>query len=65
MPVRPLGEALTAGVKKALAKQPHTTVCACGFPMPKYPGRYPKKCPACGEPRTPTSDAAPKSEAPA
>jgi hypothetical protein len=23
-------------------------VCGkCGFPVPKYPGRYPKNCPNC------------------
>ena len=25
----------------------------CGFPLPRYPGRYPKTCPSCGKARHP------------
>lgn len=25
----------------------------CGFPLPKYPGRYPKACPSCGSEKAP------------
>lgn len=47
-----LVEVLTSGLRKALAKGDlHYECPGCGFPMPKYPGRYPSKCPQCGEPR--------------
>ncbi len=45
---------LTRGIKNALARKEHHSMCAndgCGFALPKYPGRYPKDCPSCGEPR--------------
>lgn len=45
---------LTRGVKNALARKEHHSMCSntdCGFALPKYPGRYPKDCPSCGEPR--------------
>jgi hypothetical protein len=42
--------AVTQGVINAMLKRPVRVVCAaCGFPVPKYPGRYPKNCPSCGE----------------
>jgi len=52
---------MTRGVKNALARKDHHSMCGtdgCGFALPKYPGRYPKDCPSCGEPRA-------KAEAPA
>ena len=40
---------MTTGVKNALARGDVHSMCAdCGFPLPKYPGRYPKACPSCG-----------------
>lgn len=47
---------LTKGVKNALARQEHHSMCSCGFALPKYPGRYPKNCPSCGC-SLPTSEA--------
>lgn len=46
-----LHEAVTPGLSRALSKLSTKDVCACGFPMPKYPGRYPLNCPSCGKPR--------------
>lgn len=49
-----LNEATTPGLRKALSKGRHRVLCAneaCGFPMPVYPGRYPKHCPLCNTPR--------------
>lgn len=42
---------MTPGVVRALQRHPHHSVCDCGFPLPRYPGRYPKHCPKCGEER--------------
>jgi len=40
---------ISAGLKKAFSKTTTVTICKdCGFPIPLYPGRYPKKCPECG-----------------
>lgn len=44
-----VAESATKGVIKALLKNRSRTVCkSCGFPLPVYPGRYPKNCPNCG-----------------
>ena len=46
-----VAESATKGVINALMKQKSRTVCKdCGFPLPVYPGRYPKDCPNCGAP---------------
>lgn len=46
-----MDEALTTGVKNALARGDFKAKCAeCGFALPKYPGRYPKCCPNCDTP---------------
>lgn len=42
---------LTPGLIRALSKQKVRRLCACGFPMPVYPGRYPSKCPICSNAR--------------
>lgn len=47
---------ITKGVKNALARQEHHSMCDCGFALPRYPGRYPKSCPSCGGDRE-TSEA--------
>lgn len=40
---------VTPGMAKALGKGEVAKHCAkCGLDCPKYPGRYPKLCPACG-----------------
>jgi len=44
-------EAMTPGVLNALNKNRSRAVCACGFPLPVYPGRYPSHCPSCGTDR--------------
>jgi predicted Zn-ribbon and HTH transcriptional regulator len=42
--------AMTKGVLNALMRNKNRTVCKkCGFPLPVYPGRYPSKCPGCGD----------------
>jgi hypothetical protein len=42
-------EGITRGMKNAYAKQENKKTCpACGTAVPKYPGRYPNKCPECG-----------------
>jgi len=42
--------AVSQGIINAMLKGPVKVVCAaCGFPIPKYPGRYPSNCPSCGE----------------
>jgi rubrerythrin len=45
-----LSEAATGGVIRALTRRgPHKTTCKeCAYPLPVYPGRYPKSCPNCG-----------------
>lgn len=45
------GSGLTPGIKNAMARGDVHSLCKCGFPLPKYPGRYPKNCPHCGETR--------------
>jgi hypothetical protein len=47
--------ALTPGLLKAITKGGTYSVCQCGFPLPKYPGRYPKTCPQCGKPVKPAA----------
>jgi len=42
---------MTTGVKNALSRGSVHSMCDCGFPLPKYPGRYPKACPSCGDER--------------
>ena len=43
-------ETMTTGVKNAIAKGRVKEVCSgCNFPIPVYPGRYPKLCVSCGE----------------
>lgn len=45
---------MTNGIKNALSKGCVHSMCKdCGFPLPRYPGRYPKSCPSCGEERHP------------
>lgn len=55
-------ERMTQGVMNAVAKSPQHSVCGCGFPLPRYPGRYPKNCPNCGEERVPPADPVTQSE---
>ena len=40
----------THGLVNALLKNKNHMVCTCGFPIPKYPGLYPKRCPNCDRP---------------
>jgi len=47
---------ITKGVKNALARNDHHSMCSCGFALPKYPGRYPKVCPSCGADRSVPED---------
>lgn len=43
---------ITPGLARAISRGPTKDPCReCGFPMPVYPGRYPKSCPGCGTPR--------------
>lgn len=43
---------VTPGLIRAIGKMKGRAPCdGCGFPMPTYPGRYPKTCPGCGDPR--------------
>jgi len=46
---RILDEQLTPGIRNVLASvsKPKYVCPWCGFPIPKYPGRYPVKCPEC------------------
>jgi hypothetical protein len=40
---------MTQGIKNALSRGSVHSLCTdCGFPLPRYPGRYPKTCPSCG-----------------
>lgn len=39
----------TPGLTNALSKFKYKGDCKCGFRVPKYPGRYPKNCPECGD----------------
>lgn len=45
-----LGEAgPTRGMKNAYRRMENVRECAsCGLTVPRYPGRYPSKCPECG-----------------
>lgn len=43
-------EQLTPGIRNALDRGRVRSRCACGFPLPVYPGRYPAACPECGRP---------------
>lgn len=44
-----LQEKMTPGLKKAFGKMEGKKRCeSCGMTIPKYEGRYPKKCPECG-----------------
>ena len=45
-----LAEKMTPGARKAYSKLENGgKVCAdCRIIVPKYPGRYPQECPACG-----------------
>ncbi|MGB8988497.1 MAG: hypothetical protein WCC37_18005 [Candidatus Sulfotelmatobacter sp.] len=40
----------TPGLRRALTRGNNRTVCACGLAIPRYVGKYPKKCPNCGTP---------------
>ena len=44
----PLLEQLTPGIRNAMGRGRVRARCACGFPVPVYPGRYPRQCPECG-----------------
>jgi hypothetical protein len=49
-----LKQGITTGIKNALSRGSVHSMCKdCGFPLPRYPGRYPKTCPSCGEERHP------------
>ena len=42
-------EEVTQGLLKAISANRNKHLCAgCSFPIPVYPGRYPKNCPSCG-----------------
>ena len=43
-------EALTPGAARAISKLGTRPCATCGFALPKYPGRYPSKCPQCETP---------------
>lgn len=45
-----LDEQLTDGIRNVLMRivTPKYVCPWCGFPVPKYPGRYPVRCPECG-----------------
>jgi rubrerythrin len=49
-----LAEKATKGMNNAYRelarKNPAHTCPQCGLVIPKYPGRYPEKCPECGTP---------------
>lgn len=52
---------VTPGLIRALSKTRTKRACgSCEFPIPVYPGRYPKTCPQCGEPAI--EDAMPQGE---
>jgi hypothetical protein len=42
-------EAMTRGMRNAISKKAYAICKACEYPIPKYKGRYPGKCPECGE----------------
>lgn len=45
-----LAEKLTRGIRNALEKAGGVKVCSsCRLMVPRYPGRYPQKCPECGD----------------
>jgi len=46
-----LFEGMTKGIKNAINKGKVKQMCSdCETPVPVYSGRYPSKCPDCGEP---------------
>lgn len=62
-----LAEAATPGVINALTRRgaARTTCKECQFPLPVYPGRYPKDCPNCGTAfEAPSEDPAEEGTAP-
>lgn len=47
---RYLEEKLTRGIKNAIERNGGSKACVgCSLVIPKYPGRYPQKCPECGD----------------
>jgi predicted RNA-binding Zn-ribbon protein involved in translation (DUF1610 family) len=45
-----IAEAITKGMRNAFSKQENKTTCPeCGMAIPRYPGKYPSRCPNCGE----------------
>jgi hypothetical protein len=56
---------MTPGLYKAITRNGLLKVHSCGFPVLRYPGAYPKKCPVCqgdlkDEVSYPTSDVKPE-----
>lgn len=41
---------VSSGMKSAMQRVRWRGQCECGFVIPKYPGRYPAKCPQCDAP---------------
>ena len=56
----------TPGLVNAMTRRGVKAVHDCGFPMPRYPGRYPVNCPHCGAPfaAAPETPEAPPAETP-
>ena len=46
-PEKVIDEALTPGIKRAMANGAKYQCRECGQPIPRYVGRYPGKCPEC------------------
>lgn len=47
---RYLTERLTRGIRNALERNGGVKVCVgCSLMVPKYPGRYPQRCPECSK----------------
>ena len=46
----------TPGMVKAMTGGYVYLICACGMPIPRYVGAYPKTCPNCGNPLKKDSD---------
>ncbi len=40
---------VTHGMSRVLSRRPKRVCDGCGLTIPIYPGRYPKRCPSCGE----------------
>ena len=58
-----LVEGLTPGAARAITKLGGRAPCGtCGFSLPKYPGRYPSKCPQCETPIAEAAKCAPGDE---